>query len=501
MSDRPNILVIMTDQQRYDTVGALGNPIIQTPAQDRLVREGTSFTSAYCASPVCVSSRCSFVLGEYPHITGCTTNSPMPLDRKSLMMYLNEAGYQTHGVGKMHFSPEPRKLWGFETRDFSEDSGRGCDFHALLEENGYSYVVSPHGERGEYYYIPQVSQLPERLHVTTWTGDRTLDFLDRRDRDRPFFCWMSFLTPHPPFAAPLPWNRLYRLVEMDPPEMPEDYEHLYSYWNRYQNRYKYRDQGRDLNLLRAMRAMYYGMVSQIDYQLGRVLDKLEEMGELDNPLILYTSDHGEFLGDYGCVGKRSFLDPAARVPLLVRFPARFGADVRCDQPVCLVDALPTLLGAAGLDTEPQHAGVDLSAIASGDCDREEIFGQLSQGDTGMYCVIIQEFKYIYSAADRKEWLLRRWPGKIETRSLIGHPAFEAVRQDLRARLMQRFREDGYEEPLDGEEWRAFLQPDVLANPDAGHLYQDGASVTDWFPEGYHPRVDPTRRRTGGRAQS
>jgi hypothetical protein len=126
---------------------------------------------------------------------------------------------------------------------------------------------------------------------------------------------------------------------------------------------------------------------------------------------------------------------------------------------------------------------------------------LSQGDTGMYCVIIQEFKYIYSAADRKEWLLRRWPGKIETRSLIGHPAFEAVQQDLRARLMQRFREDGYEEPLDGEEWRAFLQPDVLANPDAGHLYQDGASVTDWFPEGYHPRVDPTRRRTGGRAQS
>ena len=85
----------------------------------------------------------------------------------------------------------------------------------------------------------------------------------------------------------------------------------------------------------------------------------------DNPLILYTSDHGEFLGDYGCVGKRSFLDPAARVPLLVRFPARFGADVRCDQPVCLVDALPTLLGAAGLDTEPQHAGVDLSAIRCG----------------------------------------------------------------------------------------------------------------------------------------
>ena len=103
MAKQPNILFLMTDQQRFDTIGALGNPIIQTPALNRMVREGTSFTSAYCPTPVCVASRCSFLLGQWAHETGCTNNSPMPQDRVSVMELLNGAGYQTHGIGKMHF--------------------------------------------------------------------------------------------------------------------------------------------------------------------------------------------------------------------------------------------------------------------------------------------------------------------------------------------------------------------------------------------------------------
>jgi arylsulfatase len=348
MSDKPNVLVIMTDQQRYDTIGALGNSLIQTPALDRLVTGGTSFTSAYCASPVCVASRCSFVLGEYPHMTGCTANTPMP-----------------------------------------------------------------NGERSEYYYIPQPSQVPDRLHNTTWTGDRTLDFLERRDNERPFFLWMSFFKPHPPFEAPLPWHRLYRLIEMEPPEVPPENDHLLCYWNHFQNRYKYRDQGNDMNLIRAMRAMYYSIISHLDYQIGRVLDRLESEGILDDTLAIFTSDHGEFLGDYNSYGKRSFLDLAARVPLLVRYPERFGANVQCDTPVSLVDALPTLLGAASIETEPQHAGVDLADIASGASERDDVIGQLSEESKGLYALITRDYKYMYSAADRKEWLFRRLPVQIE----------------------------------------------------------------------------------------
>ena len=151
MPKTPNILILMTDQQRSDTIAGLGNSTIQTPALDRLVAEGASFTSAYFPSPVCVASRCSFLLGQWPHQTGCMDNAPMPQERMSLMEYLQAAGYQTHGIGKMHFTPDRRKLWGFETRDFSEEGAGPDDFTEFLGEHGYEHVVAPHGERSEYY--------------------------------------------------------------------------------------------------------------------------------------------------------------------------------------------------------------------------------------------------------------------------------------------------------------------------------------------------------------
>ena len=489
MPKPPNILLLMTDQQRFDTIAALGNPIIQTPALDRLVTEGTSFTSAYCPSPVCVASRCSFLLGQWPHQTGCTTNSPMPQERKSLMEFLQEAGYQTHGIGKMHFSPDRNKLWGFDTRDFSEEGAGPDDFTQHLQENGFDHVVAPHGERSEYYYIPQPSQFPARLHHTQWVAERTIEFLNQRREDRPFLCWSSFIKPHPPFESPVPWNRLYRMVEMPLPFLPPDYEQLHTYWNRHQNRYKYRDQGRDMNLLRTMRAAYYSAISFIDYQIGRILDALSAEGILDDTLILYTSDHGELLGDYDCYGKRSFLDAAARVPLLVRYPERFSANVRCDEPTSLVDVLPTCLHAAGLQPQSEHIGADLAEVTSGNSEREVIIGQLGQGSTGLYMLLTRDFKYIYSAADGREWLFRRAPGRLDERSLAGNPAFAHIARAYRQHLIGFFHEEGYNAPLDGKNWREFSPPAERSNPDAEQLFQDGHSVKNQFPPGYSPRVD------------
>ena len=286
MAKQPNIIFLMTDQQRFDTVGALGNPIIQTPGLNRIVREGTSFTSAYCPSPVCVALSLQFparsvAARNWMHKQFANAAG----GRVSVMEMLNAAGYQTHGIGKMHFSPQGRKMWGFETRDYSEEGPGPDDFTEFLRENGYDHIVAPHGERSEYYYIPQPSQLPARLHHTQWVGDKTLEFLSGRDTGRPFLCWSSFIKPHPPFESPVPWSRLYRSVEMPLPFLPADYEHLHTYWNRHQNRYKYRDQGRDMNLLRTMRAAYYAAISFIDYQVGRILDYLESENELDNTLI------------------------------------------------------------------------------------------------------------------------------------------------------------------------------------------------------------------------
>lgn len=489
MADRPNILLLYTDQQRFDTIAALGNPYIQTPVLDRIVAEGTSFPSAYCPSPVCMASRCSLLLGQYAHQTGCTGNTPMPQERTSLMDLLKAEGYQTHGIGKMHFGPDTRKLWGFESRVFAEEGGmrEGDDYCDFLREQGYGHIVDCYGVRSDMYYVPQVSQVPEGLHETHWVADRALEFLGSRDADRPFFLWASFTKPHPPFESPVPWNRLYKSVEMPLPHLPPDYEDLLTFWNRVQNRYKYRDQGFDWNLIRLIRAQYYATISFVDYNVGRILDRLCEQGELDDTLVIYTSDHGELLGDFGSFGKRSMLDPAARVPLLVRYPERFGGGERCDRPASPVDLLPTCLAVAGLKPGLEHAGVDLAELAAGSPERDGVLCQYQEGEVGLYGLITEDWKYFYSAPDGKEWLVRRLPGQLDLRNSAGNPAYQGVLEDLRQRLINWFRSDGYEAPLEDDGWKVFPRREVPDTPDAWQLFQEGGAVTERFPPGYGPR--------------
>lgn len=487
---RPNILLLFTDQQRWDTVAALGNPLVRTPALDRLAREGTAFTSAYTPSPVCVSARCSLVTGQPPHRTGCDDNMPQPQDLPSFMDALSAAGYQCHGIGKMHFTPNPKRLWGFESRVFSEE-GCGADdaFVQHLRDAGYDHVHDPHGVRSEMYYVPQPSQLPARLHHTQWVADRGLEFLERRDPARPFFLWVSFIKPHPPFENPTPWNKLYRAVEMPPPRRPPDYRSLWTWQNRHQNRYKWRDRGIDDNLVRCLRAAYYGCVSFIDYQVGRLLDALAAGDQLDNTLIVFTSDHGEHLGDYDCFGKRSFLDTAARVPLLCRGPG-FSAGGRCEAPATLLDLAPTFCEVA--ECPPPAAnlpGVDLRALAGGAVNRDAVFGQHQHDGLATYAAVTAEWKYFYSVPDRKEFLFDRVADPEETRNRAYAPGYRETARALRERLFAYLRADGYERPLDGDKWREFPPPQEWVDPDQELLHQDPPGSVDFsaLPAAYRRR--------------
>ena len=475
-SKRPNILLVLTDQQRFDTIAALGNSIIKTPTLDRLVREGTAFTRAYTPSPVCVSARHALVTGRAPHQSRCTDNNDAGGNETSLMQCLHDAGYQTHGAGKMHFAPVD-KMWGFESRDISEEGGGADDYRKFLDEHGYDHVEDPHGVRSEYYYLPQPSQLPARLHPTTWTTDRSLDFLRERDANRPFFLWTSYIKPHPPFEAPTPWNKLYRAAEMDAPlRFPGD-DDLMTYWNRVQNRYKYRDKGSDEMLLRTMRAAYYACISFIDFQLRRIIEQLSVQGELDNTLILFSADHGEMLGDYGCVGKRSMLEASARVPLLARLPGRFAAGARVDAPATLLDVLPTCLGAAGVpmpDKDEAVHGRDLATLP--DDDDRLVLSQFSEGAFGLYMAATRSWKYVYSAPDQREWLFDLRRADHEKHDLARNPMFADKLRDLRAQLLAQLREEGYHEALNGESWKEFGRRELPANADFGLLFQDAPGL-------------------------
>ena len=473
MQSRPNILFIQTDQQRADTIAALGNSIIKTPALDSLVKEGTTFTRCYTSSPVCVPARCSIATGLPPHLTGCTDNGAMPQNIPSFMEKLSDLGYQTHGTGKMHFTPNHKRLWGFDGRDISEENIPYDDYKEFLDQNGYNHIIDTNGLRGEYYYLPQPSQMPAELHQTHWVGDRSIDFLKGRNRDEPFFLWTSFIKPHPPFDNPTPWNKLYRTYEMDGPFLPENHKDLLTFWNRYQNRYKYTEDNQSDYFFRTMRAAYYACLSFIDSQIGRILEQLGD--EIDNTLILFSSDHGELLGDYGSVGKRSMLEPAARVPLIARYPKKFQAGDLCSKPVSLLDLYPTFLKTAGCkDYRVSDEGDDLSDIATDKIDRQHTFSQFSSGKTGLYLITDDRFKYSYSAADEKEWLIDLKTDPQETQNIVSDTTYEADKNRLKNTLISRFEKDNYTEAVQQGDWKDYggCHLPLENNPNFGLLQQD-----------------------------
>jgi arylsulfatase A-like enzyme len=394
------------------------------------------------------------------------------------MEVLRDAGYQTHGAGKMHFSPDPFKMWGFESRDISEEGLESGDQYAeFIMRNGYSHVLENLGARSEYYYLPQLSQLPSGLHNSTWVGDRAIEFLRHRDRRRPFLLWTSWIKPHPPFESPAPWYKLYRCEEMDSPFVPPTGGELLNFWNRIQNRYKYRDAGSDQMLLRTMRAAYYACISFVDYNVGRVLDALGD--DIDNTLVLFTSDHGELLGDYGSFGKRCMLDPAARIPMLARFPKSFRPGSVCDTPTSLLDVWPTLMDVAGISgNKVCNEGSSLTEIAGGNERDRTVFSQFQQRHAGLYMAVDRQWKYIYSAADRREWLLNRADNRRETENLAANPRYSQEIGKMRGCLLSRFEKDGYDAAVEDGAWRQYAQPQFPEDPDAGLLYQDGGRLQE-----------------------
>ncbi len=478
-TDRPNVLVFFTDQQRGDTIGALGNPVIRTPNIDRLVREGTAFRRAYTASPVCVSARCSTIYGQYPMHTGCYDNTIMPQDeRTSYMGALTEAGYRTHGIGKCHFTPVRDALRGFQTRERQEelvrDPDTDDDFLPWLRANGFDHLTDPHGVRGEMYYVPQPAQMPAKYHPTQWIGDRAVSFVTDSERNQqPWYLFTSFIHPHPPFAPPAPWHKLYRAPLMPLPKVPPNHEALQLHINRIQNRYKYRDQGIDQNLMRNMKAHYYACVSFIDYQVGRVLDALEETGQLDNTLIMYLSDHGEYLGDYECFGKRGMHDSASRVPMIARMPGLFEAGAVVDEPTSLVDVAPTILAATGARID-DHAldGIDLTTVAAGKADRPGVLSQFNDGPNAVYMLVTKRWKYIYSAPDDRELLFDAVEDAGETRNKAHAPFIHNVTKSLRRQLVDMLRAGGEEAAVDGNDFCKYPRQTMPTDPDEGLLIQD-----------------------------
>jgi choline-sulfatase len=477
---RPNILHLFADQFRADCIGALGHSVVRTPNLDRLCAEGIAFTNAFSPSPVCVPARACMVYGRYPAQTGCYNNaySAVLNESESFMQSLTASGYRTHGIGKCHFTPDLYALRGFQTRETSEEIFPDpCkdDYAVWLHREGYNHITEIHGVRGEMYYIPQIAQMPASHHPTQWVGDRASAFVREQHGDAPWYLFASFIHPHPPFAPPVPWHKLYRALDMPLPQLPVGYEALQTFINRFQNRYKYRDRGLDLNLIRCLRAAYYACISFIDFQIGRILDALKKTGQFDNTLIVFSSDHGELLGDYVCFGKRSMHDASVRIPMIARYPLWFEKGARCDHPVSLIDLAPTFLQAGEVVQPSSLPGLSLREVPDALNPREFVFSQFETEKKALYMAVSNHWKYVYSAPDQREFVFDRWNDPGETREIADLSENESTTVRLRGVLQNFLRQNQEFSNLDPESptgWKRRSLLTMPADPDEGLLIQD-----------------------------
>ena len=403
---KKHVLLIFTDQQRRDTIHALGNDKIITPALDSIANEAVVFVRCYTPSPVCVPARMSMFAGQYCARTGNNTNNRTKVYQgEGFYSEFTKAGYNTHCVGKMHYNPDLYGLLGFRGRDTQEEMANpNDDYTKFIKNSPYKHVFDYNGQRSELYYIPQVSQLPQEAHPTQWVGDRAVEFLESADPEKePVFLMASFIHPHPPFCPPAPWNKLYRGPFGHTPFVPEDKE---SYADMLRNKYTCDALGISPRRLELLVEHYYACVTFVDYQISRILDTLKKKGMYDDTIIVFTSDHGDMMGDYGSMGKRTMLDAASNIPFLLKMPGEEHT-IRHD-PASLVDLAPTLLSACGIDYDKnEYDGVNLFADT-----HEEVYSQYGNGTVGTYMVATGKDKLVYSAIGDKYFYFDSFPDEV-----------------------------------------------------------------------------------------
>ena len=403
-----NILLIITDQQRWDTISALGNPKIQTPNLDALARDSIVFSRCITPSPVCVPARFSLFSGQYPAKTGCNNNNAEnSYSGRGFYEKITAAGYQSCCVGKMHHLIDPYGTMGFEKRWTQEELADPKDDYTKFVQERHPDVFDYHGMRSEMYYVPQISPLPAADHPTQWVGDRSVEFIQSCDETRPMFLVSSFIHPHPPFAPPAPWQKLYR-QDLPGAFCPEEKD-LNGFRELIGNRCSCeRLMISEQDLLRT-KNFYYACISFVDYQIGRIIQTLKKRNLYDNTIIVFTSDHGDMMGDYQAIGKRSMVDPSCHVPLIIHCAGK-GNQERKD--VCsLVDIAPTLLKCAGVPyCDNDYDGIDLL----GEDKHEYVFSQLGCGQDGIYMITNGTEKLIYRAENDRYYFFETIPEEVDT---------------------------------------------------------------------------------------
>jgi len=475
----PNVILISTDQQRYDSVGMNGSPFMRTPNMDRVGQEGVSFSRAYCPNTVCTPSRVSMVTGFHPSRHGAYNIGTYVGDYTHfLSTILGNHGYRTHHIGKAHWHP----FWAQspENRPVPKDGGPFHDFagfqtaeicigHTTFGVTGhYEQWVRQRGFDPATLKVDRLFDfdpndtgdwnLPVELHSGAWLAERAEAFLDDLGGGSPFFLNLGFQDPHHPHVLPHDFeNRVdpqaVPLPDIDVGAETGMSEHISLLLDggivesRFNGTYviagNVRDPWRayfqDEAKSRATRAYYYSMVQLIDEQLGRILEAVDRNELARDTIVIFTSDHGEMLGDHGIGQKGPFAyEGVLNIPFLMRYPAGFEPSA-VDDCVSLVDVVPTVLDFAGIDDGVRRDGVSLRARLQGTAplDRRGVRVEFKEEPDRLRfkCWVTEEWKLVvYTGEPMGELFdLKNDPG--EKHNLFHEPRYQETKFELLAELL------------------------------------------------------------------
>ena len=455
MSQRPNILFIVSDQMVAALTGAYGHPVVQTPHLERLAAGGVRFDSAYTPFPLCSPGRACFMTGRHASNIGAWDNGALlKADQPTFAHYLSEAGYDCVLSGKMHFVG-PEQQHGFRQRlttdiyssDFTwvrpewiaikEAGGENCQ-QVMAERSAYN-------ARGYTGDGVQINNWHNALSYDEETHFRALEYLRAQGRRQgdPFLLCASYHHPHEPFWPPQEYWDMYEDAQIDIPELPADLDDTYSLLDQNLNAYHgtRRFDLRDPDGLYRLRRAYYGLVTYMDRKVGQLLDALDETGLADNTVVVFASDHGDMLCEKEMVQKRCFYEWSARVPLIARFPGKWKAGTVCDTPVNLIDLLPTFCELAKAPTALPHDGDSLLGIIDGNDQQRPTFVQAHEA-VGVPCIMVRQgpYKYNYIHGHQAQLFnLDKDPG--EWNNLCGDPTHGDTEKALRQLILDQFDPD------------------------------------------------------------
>ncbi len=454
-SERLNFLLITTDQQRGDAIG-YANPLVKTPNIDALAADGVRFDRWIIQNGLCMPSRSTMLTGRYPHCHGVRNNGiTLPESGKTIAHVLSDTGYHCANIGKLHLVPHtwrdhlsPHPSYGFRTLRVSDEPGVYDDEYVRwVQRKAPQHVeacrlpIPWQANRDE----PRVHPVPAEFCHAGFVTDVTMDFL-RRTGAEPFFAIAGYYDPHSPFQPPEPFASMY-----DPADMPLPLpavargscpERVYGAG---------RHKGKSDDYWRLVKAYYYAMISYVDDGVGRLMGELRRLGLADNTCVIFTSDHGEFLGDYELLGKgEQHCDCVVRTPLVMWCPSRFGSR-RVEQVVETINLLPTICDLAAVEAPAGAQGWSMVPLMEGGRwdgpDDALIEGEWEVGGKRQWNRTMRDARYrltCYSHGDGGE-LYDLQEDPHELKNLWSEPTCRDQRDKLLMRLMQRMMQS--EDPL------------------------------------------------------